>query len=56
MLRPIIMIGCGGGGNKVVRYTRDAVERRLKRAGWDNGVPRAWQFIGVDAGWYRMIR
>jgi hypothetical protein len=47
------MIGCGGGGNKVVRYTRDAVERRLKRAGWDNGVPRAWQFIGVDAGWYQ---
>lgn len=49
MLRPIIMIGCGGSGQKVVRYTRDAVERRLKEAGWDQGVPRAWQFIGVDS-------
>lgn len=48
MLRPVIMIGCGGSGNKVVRYTRDAVERRLKQAGWDHGVPQAWQFIGID--------
>ena len=54
MLRPIIMIGCGGAGNKVVRYTRDAVERRLKEAGWDQGVPRAWQFIGIDTGWYQV--
>lgn len=53
MLRPIIMIGCGGAGQKVVRYTRDAVERRLKQAGWDKGVPRAWQFIGVDAYAYQ---
>lgn len=49
MLRPIIMIGCGGAGNKVVRHTREAVERQLKRAGWDHGVPRAWQFIGIDS-------
>lgn len=43
------MIGCGGAGNKVVRYARDAVVRRLKEAGWDQGVPHAWQFIGVDS-------
>ena len=49
MLRPIIMIGCGGAGNKVVRNARDAVERQLKRTGWDHGVPQAWQFIGIDS-------
>jgi hypothetical protein len=43
------MIGCGGAGNKVVRFTRDAVERQLKRTGWDRGVPHAWQFIGIDS-------
>lgn len=48
MLRPIIMIGCGGSGQKAVRYVRDAVRRRLVHAGWENGVPRAWQFIGID--------
>jgi hypothetical protein len=49
LLRPIIMIGCGGSGNKVVRHARDAVKRQLKRTGWDHGVPRAWQFIGIDS-------
>ena len=48
MLRPIIMIGCGGSGQKAVRYVRDAVRRRLIHAGWEDGVPRAWQFIGID--------
>ena len=48
MLRPIIMIGCGGSGQKAVRYVRDAVRRRLLHAGWEDGVPRAWQFIGID--------
>ncbi len=48
MLRPIIMIGCGGSGQKAVRYVRDAVRRRLLHAGWENGVPTAWQFIGID--------
>lgn len=42
------MIGCGGSGQKAVRYVRDAVRRRLIHAGWEGGVPRAWQFIGID--------
>jgi hypothetical protein len=46
------MIGCGGAGNKVVRHARDAVERQLKRTGWDRGVPQAWQFIGIDSNGY----
>ena len=48
MLRPIIMIGCGGSGQKAVRYVRDAVARHLEHNGWESGVPSAWQFLGID--------
>jgi len=48
MLRPIIMIGCGGSGQKAVRYVRDAVKRHLEHNGWKGGFPQAWQFLGVD--------
>lgn len=48
MLRPIIMIGCGGSGQKAVRYVRDAVTRHLEHNGITEGMPRAWQFLGID--------
>ena len=48
MLRPIIMIGCGGSGQKAVRYVRDSVKRHLEHQGWEGGFPKAWQFIGID--------
>ena len=48
MLRPVIFIGCGGSGTKAVRYVRDAVQRRLDHRGWSEGMPDAWQFIGLD--------
>ena len=48
MLRPVIMIGCGGSGQKAIRYVRDAVQRRLRKAGWRDEVPRAWTFLGLD--------
>ena len=48
MLRPVIMIGCGGAGVKTVRLVREGVQRRLGRAGWDGPFPGAWQFIGID--------
>ncbi len=48
MLRPVIFIGCGGSGEKAVRYVRDAVRRRLEHAGWEREMPDAWQFIGLD--------
>jgi hypothetical protein len=48
LLRPVVIIGCGGAGQKAVRYARDSVARKLKRAGWDAGIPKAWQFLGVD--------
>ena len=44
------MIGCGGSGLKTVRYVRDSVARHLERKGWESGVPKAWQFLGVDVG------
>ena len=42
------MIGCGGAGQKVVRYARELVARRLKQAGWDSDCPTSWQFIAID--------
>jgi len=48
MLRPVILIGCGGSGQKAVRYVRDAVSRRLAHAGWEGDVPSAWQFLAID--------
>jgi len=48
MLRPVIMIGCGGSGQKAVRYVRDNVRRRLEHSGWDGGIPQSWRFIGLD--------
>ena len=53
MLRPVIMIGCGGAGLKTVRMVRDSVQRRLDRAGWDGQFPNAWQFIGIDSSNYQ---
>ena len=48
MLKPVIMIGCGGSGQKAVRYIRDAVRRQLLHSGWTGPFPQAWQFIGLD--------
>jgi Tubulin like len=48
MLRPVIMIGCGGSGQKAVRYVRDSVRRKLLHAGWEGEFPESWQFIGID--------
>ena len=48
MLRPVIMIGCGGSGQKAVRYVRDTVRRRLEHSGWDGDIPQSWRFIALD--------
>lgn len=49
MLRPVIFIGCGGSGEKAVRYVREAVKRRLDQSDWQHGIPASWQFIGLDS-------
>ena len=43
MLKPIIMIGCGGSGQKAVRYVRDSVKRHLEHQGWEGDFPKAWR-------------
>lgn len=48
MLRPVIFVGCGGSGQKAVRYVRDAVRRHLEHSGWEKGMPKAWQFLAID--------
>ena len=48
MLRPVIMVGCGGSGQKAVRYVRDAVRRQLEHSNWNEGIPRSWQFLAFD--------
>ena len=48
MLRPVIFIGCGGSGEKAVRYVRAAVQRTLDHYDWHHGMPNSWQFIGLD--------
>lgn len=48
MLRPAILIGCGGSGQKAIRYVRDAVERRIRHAGWQRELPAGWVFLALD--------
>jgi hypothetical protein len=48
MLRPLIVIGCGGAGVNTLRYLRKSAKEALAKAGWDGPFPQAWQFIGVD--------
>ena len=50
MLRPLIVIGCGGSGVKTVRLLRSSLQKILNEAGWKGEFPRAWQFIGIDMG------
>lgn len=50
MLKPLIVIGCGGSGVNTVRYLRKSAKEALAKVGWDGPLPQAWQFIGVDIG------
>ena len=47
-MRPIIIVGCGGSGGKVVQLLRQELELRLLRAGWKTGIPKAWQLVYLD--------
>ena len=50
MLRPLIVIGCGGSGVKTVQLLRSNLQKILNEAGWKGEFPQAWQFIGIDMG------
>jgi hypothetical protein len=47
-IRPLLFIGCGGSGGKTLRFTHQAIMRRLDQAKWTGGMPKAWQFLWID--------
>ena len=47
-MQPVLMIGCGGSGTKVVRHVRAAVQRRLMEIDWEDEIPSCWRFLGID--------
>lgn len=47
-LSPVLVIGCGGSGGKVVLGLRRRLEEDLRRRGWDRGIPDAWQLKWID--------
>ncbi|WP_193509114.1 tubulin-like doman-containing protein [Cryobacterium sp. BB736] len=48
MLRPFLLVGVGGSGGKTLRVIREDLLRRLQQAGWEGGMPKAWQFVHID--------
>ncbi len=48
MLRPFFLVGVGGSGGKTLRAVRYTLDLRLRAAGWDEGIPDAWQFLHID--------
>lgn len=47
-LGPVLVIGCGGTGVKVLLELRKKLSRRLLDVGWSGDFPQAWQLIAVD--------
>ena len=47
-LSPILVIGCGGSGGKVILGLRRRIEQDLRRRGWNGGIPDAWQLKWID--------
>lgn len=48
MLRPFLIIGVGGSGGKTLRGLKYQLELKLQQAGWNGGIPAAWQFLHFD--------
>ena len=47
-LTPMLFIGCGGSGGKVVLSLRSRLEEELRRRGWLDGIPEAFQLKWID--------
>lgn len=47
-LSPILVIGCGGSGGKVLVGIRKRLDQQLRLMGWNEGIPRAFQLVYVD--------
>lgn len=48
MLQKFLFIGLGGSGGKTLRMLHENLEGILTQAGYQEGVPAAWQFLHVD--------
>ena len=48
MLTRFLLIGVGGSGGTTLRYCWRELERKLKAAGWQEGMPTSWQFLHID--------
>ena len=49
MLSKFLLVGVGGSGGKTLRALKNNLELRLTQAGWDSGMPAAWQFLHIDS-------
>lgn len=49
MLQPFLVVGVGGSGGKTVRALRHSINLTLRRVGWEDGIPDAWQFLHFDS-------
>ena len=47
-LNPMIVIGCGGSGGKVILSLRRRLGEELQRRGWDRAIPDSFQMKWVD--------
>ena len=47
-LAPMLFIGCGGSGGKVILSLRRRLAEELHRRGWEGGVPSCFQTKWVD--------
>jgi hypothetical protein len=48
MLSPFLIIGVGGSGGKTLRGLKYRLELVLRQKGWNQGLPKAWQFLHID--------
>lgn len=47
-LAPMVVIGCGGSGGKVILSLRRRLAEEIHRRGWDRGIPDSFQMKWVD--------
>ena len=49
MLSKFLLVGVGGSGGKTLRALKNNLELTLMQAGWDTGLPAAWQLLHIDS-------
>lgn len=49
MLSKFLLVGVGGSGGKTLRALKNNLELKLTQAGWETGLPAAWQLLHIDS-------